>query len=763
MSGQAVTSVKNREHRVDRHGARWLVVAAIAAQAMVSQRGAATAQASRDPAAEVLLEGDTTTLDDPLSTGGMHTLRDVPDPNAPMPIDFSRPPSSPTVEAMAGPVLTAIAGVREVDHRIDARFRRDGLMEVALEMRFINRSRHAAELLYRLPVPRGARPALLEVCLAGQCRAGRFVSTTARPPAHGAAPAADGYDDAVQARGPIEPRDGSASSAVIPIAQLRVDPLGSMTPTIFRLRAAPLQPGRTLTLRVRYLAEVTTHGGIAHVRIPERERDPRTAPAEVSLRADTLLQPAIDGEPSREAHATRDPWSPLDLTATQRSGGEPDTAIHTFRCGTQQCARLHAHAGPRAARAERTFLLLDISPSMVGPARGRVSPALATLMGTLHPRSMVRAVAFAATSRALVENWVSPLDLPLAAMARAYRLNLGGATRFESAWHTLDARPEDHLILVGDGGLTLSESGKTAMQEARARGVRVSVINLEDRPIRPELAALVEQTGGVVAQVARESEEAARGRSSARLEEKLAALTAPIVASVVEIRSSAESIRLGPLRAGESITWLGVVSPSTRFVVGTPQPPQRWTGALAVAMAHAAERSATIMSATDPEPGRSCSDSRPAQRSDGVSTDAAPVALALARTCAEVTPEVRTASEGLGRGVPAETVLSMLRQRLVPAARRCFRRDRGGRGDYSVRAVFELELADREIAAAAVRGEISERLRGCLESSLEGLDVPRFRGSVLVRYPLHTERHPPPPTIELRDDVARAVDRALSD
>lgn len=101
----------------------------------------------------------------------------------------------------------------------------------------------------------------------------------------------------------------------------------------------------------------------------------------------------------------------------------------------------------------------------------------------------------------------------------------------------------------------------------------------------------------------------------------------------------------------------------------------------------------------------------------------------------------------------------MLRQRIVPPARDCFRRDRAGREDYAVRAVFEIHLADREVARAEIRGELPRPLRECLLRSVDGLEVPPYAGTVVVRYPLYTERVHPPPTIELHPDVADIVDR----
>jgi hypothetical protein len=117
----------------------------------------------------------------------------------------------------------------------------------------------------------------------------------------------------------------------------------------------------------------------------------------------------------------------------------------------------------------------------------------------------------------------------------------------------------------------------------------------------------------------------------------------------------------------------------------------------------------------------------------------------------------------LGRGVPAETVLSMLRQRMVPASRACFRRDRAGRRDYAVRVVFHFELADGEVVLADVSGEIQPALRSCLLDTLDRLEVPRFEGTIIVRWPVHTERDVPTVTWELRGDVADVVDQALGD
>ncbi|NOY93212.1 MAG: hypothetical protein GXP55_18660, partial [Deltaproteobacteria bacterium] len=124
-------------------------------------------------------------------------------------------------------------------------------------------------------------------------------------------------------------------------------------------------------------------------------------------------------------------------------------------------------------------------------------------------------------------------------------------------------------------------------------------------------------------------------------------------------------------------------------------------------------------------------------------------------------PAPTTRTPRLGRGVPAQTVLTLLRTRLVPAARACFRRDRAGREDYAVRAEFRFRLEHREVVEASITGQLPDALRGCLLQSLFTLEVPSFRGAVVVTYPLHTVRVGPSMTIELLPEVAREVDEVL--
>lgn len=120
-------------------------------------------------------------------------------------------------------------------------------------------------------------------------------------------------------------------------------------------------------------------------------------------------------------------------------------------------------------------------------------------------------------------------------------------------------------------------------------------------------------------------------------------------------------------------------------------------------------------------------------------------------------PTMETAGD-TATSFAAEPVLSLLRSRLIPAARACLRSDRRGREDYSVRAVYELTLADQEVVSAEVVGEMPNALRVCLRDAAGRLDVPAFAGRVQIRYPLYTEGASPAPTVELDGRASDAID-----
>jgi hypothetical protein len=111
--------------------------------------------------------------------------------------------------------------------------------------------------------------------------------------------------------------------------------------------------------------------------------------------------------------------------------------------------------------------------------------------------------------------------------------------------------------------------------------------------------------------------------------------------------------------------------------------------------------------------------------------------------------------------MPKESVLSMLRNQLVPQARACLRTDRKGRGDYAVALTFHALFADREAYEVRVEGAIPDALRKCLVELVPRLRVPAFSGRIRVRYPIHTEREPESPVIELEGEALEQVNRVI--
>jgi hypothetical protein len=111
--------------------------------------------------------------------------------------------------------------------------------------------------------------------------------------------------------------------------------------------------------------------------------------------------------------------------------------------------------------------------------------------------------------------------------------------------------------------------------------------------------------------------------------------------------------------------------------------------------------------------------------------------------------------------MPKQSVLSMLRDQLVPQARGCLRTDRKGRADYAVNLTFHALFAEREAYDVRIDGKIPEPLRQCLAVVVQDLRIPAFSGRIRVRYPIHTEREPESPVIELEPEAAEQVERVI--
>ncbi|MEQ9647954.1 MAG: hypothetical protein RLO52_20850, partial [Sandaracinaceae bacterium] len=356
--------------------------------------------------------------------------------------------------------------------------------------------------------------------------------------------------------------------------------------------------------------------------------------------------------------------------------------------------------------------------------------------------------------------------------------------RFEAAWDTVSPwvrESSDPLILViGDGGLTTGAGARRALLEARRSGADVAFLNVADRPSTPGLRGAAEAADVMVVDAGVEADRAARGHGMEALEERIRALLAPVVEPRLTARIGRRTVALGRLRAGEERVWEGVVAGPVRVLgVRAAAPPAPLARVLADRLA-VRVRSAPplrLVAVANPSPPATCTPQGTFRDADAPVPVGTRLALADTRRCdqpvigdgAEASaPEVEAADqpERIARlarhadqsGLPARSLLHLLRQRIVPVARGCFRDDRRGRAAYQTRATYSFRLADREIIDAEVQGRLSDALRQCLERAIDDLEVPPFEGTVSVRYPLYTRAVERPPTLTLDADVADAVD-----
>lgn len=674
------------------------------------------------------------------------------------------------IAVVRGDVLAAIAGVHETSHALDVTLDH-GLAIVAAELRFASRARHAAEVRYRLAVPPGASLASLEVCNRHGCRQGAIdASATPLGP----------YDDAVRARGP----------GVLPIghAALVEDDLGAA----LWLRAAPVPPAPPqlrgavddawLSVRVTYVVEAPVRGGRVRLALPARGNDARVAPAAVRVRSARLTGGSVDGIDAVERAVERAPWQALELVARVPDGALVAEAW-TIPCGAERCARLRVAAPPAAPRARDVILLLDASPSTATSARGRIGPTVAALLATLPSASRVRVAAFAARAEAIVEESSAPTDVSIVDVSRALERPLGSATRFEAAWRLIApwvrAMDAPLVLVVGDGGLTHTAFEHDAFRAARAAGAEVAVLDVADRPTTEAMRRALDAIGARFVDAGPEAERAAAGHGMDALAERMAALLAPVAVPRVRARIGRRTVELGALRHGEERVWEGVVGRGPVALTAPSAargqaPPAGLTLALADRLGRPRGASPLRLVAVA-DPGAApvaCSMQEAPASASAVAPVRARLAPAETRRCdrsplpVRTPPPERAAPDApaslhpdTGRSsLPAPSLLRMLRQRIVPAARGCFRDDRRGRPRYQRRATFAFRLADREVIESSVEGSLDAELRRCLSDAMDTLDIPPFDGTVNVRYPIYTAPRLPPPVLSLDAEVADAVD-----
>jgi hypothetical protein len=559
--------------------------------------------------------------------------------------------------------------------------------------------------------------------------------------------------------------------------------------TAIWLRAARAARGDTLRIRVAYVAQANDHDGVVRVQLPARGMDARAAQTSLRIRSSDHSDFRANELPvAADVPAARmfDPWSPIELSARSTSSGV-QTSYWSVACGRAQCVRAYASASREKATPSEIFLAIDASPSTEGAARSRMLVAVAAILARAPAGSHVRALRFASQATALLSKRQKASELPLSSFAPiAFEAELGAATRFEVAWQLIEqsgfasTSGKKLVVIVGDGGLTTGPA--KPFDAAKRRGVSVAVINVADRPSDLALVRGAELTGGAVIDAGSEADAAARGAAPEALEERIAALFQP---SRGALRVPGKRALALDLRAGDSVVWEAALPSAPALTLGAralprSAPPHALVPAMAAHAARLHYRRAPALVAVDradlqghpaerpdgqdelQQRGVDCDRRGPARRISGLSSDPLPVQLAQERAiCALPKPKVAREDKEpeLGVGMPGSPLLSMLRQRIIPIARGCFRRDRGGRPDYEVRALFVFELADREVISATVQGKIAQDLRDCLLTAVDSLAVPRFTGRVVVRYPLVTEREPLPSQIELAPETAGEIDK----
>jgi hypothetical protein len=192
------------------------------------------------------------------------------------------------------------------------------------------------------------------------------------------------------------------------------------------LRMGPIS--KELSVELTYVAEAPLHGGRARLQLEGRGYDPNLAPTELTLASKTLEL--------EETESTFDPWLPIRVQGTLRKRD-----LSSERIGT--CTRRYEASPLGDPLVRPTHLYIDASPSMEGPARSRLTPALAALLAVIPDSTPLRAFAFA--SRAEELGRFEAGAAPLIQLSDAALHDLGAATKLSA----IDAKAR--VIVLSDG------------------------------------------------------------------------------------------------------------------------------------------------------------------------------------------------------------------------------------------------------------------------------------------------------------------------
>ncbi len=474
----------------------------------------------------------------------------------------------------------------------------------------------------------------------------------------------------------------------------------------FSIYVGPLR-SKPVSLHLSYVSAAPLHGGRVRFTLPARGFDPRLAPTKIQVKSSDLSE--VGARPA----ALADPSLTIDVSGALKPHAR--MLMHRARsiCRGAPCSREFRAGPPEPVSSRETWLVIDASPSMEGVARSRVPVVIAAVLSLLPDATPVRAFAFAARGEDL-GHWPA-IEAPLAKLSDAVLSDLGAATHLSSALgpiHDGALRQKPRVIVLSDGALDPSPREQLALERVRQTGAELALVALGEQEPALRVSQLFRRSAGSV-HITKLADGALSPEGLEVLSESLVTLLSPRAASGLRagegLVTERQALREKPGPEGDDWlpAWLARGQSSFAYVAATP------------------ERSSAIS----------------------------------ARAYLDIAPSAPIDTTGL----PKESVLDLLRTQLVPQARACLRSDRQGRADYSVGVTFRFLIARRETSDVAIDGDAKGPLRECLFAILPRLRMPWFTGTLRVRYPIHTEREPAPPVIELDRDAAREVDRVIGE
>jgi hypothetical protein len=476
----------------------------------------------------------------------------------------------------------------------------------------------------------------------------------------------------------------------------------TVTETAVRVTTAPaLAANGTRTVSLVYATPTTRVAGNVRVSLPPRGGDNRITRFRLSATGDAPIM--LGDAPIDAAGVELSPFSTVRLSTRP---GLP--RLRATRTMTARGLRVDVHAGDEALGALRIAVLVDGSPSTLGPARNAIAEALTALVARLPAESEIRIVRFG-TRPELVVAPTRVADVTASVLTATVGDAQGNTTRLDRALSSVELGDVDRFVVLGDGGMTRTRDDET---EAALRRRPTTYVLFGAREPSEALNAEVALGRLELIDARAEGEHAVTTHDDGPLGDALESALSP--RAPVVLRDGRRVVFTGRLARGQTLVFTGALRRPSLSVSG---------------------RRIALEAVSEP----------------------VLASLPIHRRTLSDAPRVR------GRDLPRETILEALRRQFIPPARQCLRADRRGRARYAVRTALVLRLADREVTAIDVEGDLPAPLRTCLAEALAALVLPAAWAPMIVRYPIHTLEADVPPTLELDEETAGALERTLGE